>query len=414
MSSGSFESEKSPLDHNNDCLGENNFSMSDNSSSLDLTELVSNESSFSMQQGCSIAALSTAKEEKQQLEHPVDEIINQEEELLIDLESQISESPAGNISPVNVLSQDLDENRLPDLTSFGSKVDQNDSFLESKNPEDCSDKEFTAEKTFSAQDKNTILDKACDTFLDNSNLEESLWNFVPTRGKDETLSFNQRMIDNISQNNWTVDLSLYTSSTSDTSKNTSYSSDIFSIKEKNISLPYKLETLGYFYKQNSCHLESNLFNDSLLSSVVSKNELNVSIENQVFILSAETCEHLTTLTNDTHAKVMDFSNNSLFIAYGDQSGKLLVLHSSSKAVIFSRNFSNGITNSAEGSNSVENCDFISLKFIPNKDGSEDLYLFISLNQQHVLTRYRNLNLQRLHEALIGNDVILSKKIREAV
>ncbi|PVU93225.1 hypothetical protein BB561_003377 [Smittium simulii] len=248
--------------------------------------------------------------------------------------------------------------------------------------------------------------------------DEPVWHFEHTLSREETLRFDKRVTDTTMSITCEFDPSLLDYSNSQLeSIDLSTTYKIFSLK-KNTSMiqSFKLETIGVLSKACSSNFTDKKNINSNLCAVLSEKEINISIDNNMFIVSANSGKHLTTIKSENNSQAITFSNQSLFIAYGDQSGSLYILHSLSKTVIFKQNFASEILASTSQKNIKysNHGKFISLRFVKCNDEIEELILVYSRDNFKVMVRYSNLNLFELNKAICESDFNLASNIKSQI
>ncbi|PVU92567.1 hypothetical protein BB559_003695 [Furculomyces boomerangus] len=353
------------------------------------------------------------------------------------------------------ISYDSDQSMSEDFSNFeqqdnpvhfqpeiNNEIYQQNTF--SPNPE-----ELYSDQSTSSSDEFT--EDIYDSEENSNNNNDFEWRYVPIGKQDETLRFNQRLMDNIERHDWTRINPIHDSTTvlfpeskqkeapTLNSTNSSNLDSIFSVdKNTNLSIPFKLETVGSLKKRKIQKNTNQTKISDLLNFRISltEKEIGIGVSNQMFILSSETGSHISTIKNEKQSQAISFSKNSLFLAYGDSSGTLYILQNSTKKLLFTHKLQNtDIFNTKENEklNGIEKTktdtnssledikesptigNFVALRFISNINSrSEELIGIYTSKVANILVRFSNLLLTDLDESLSNNDINRISEIKQSI
>ncbi|KAJ1918265.1 hypothetical protein H4219_002737 [Mycoemilia scoparia] len=168
---------------------------------------------------------------------------------------------------------------------------------------------------------------------------------------------------------------------------------------------YKLETVA------SLEGEKRDFSkdDEKCEALLSPNGFAVAIGQQIFVMSSDLSEQLTTIHHNRRPKLMAFSAASKFIAFGDDSGTLTIVHIDTKRVVFSEELQD---ESAEDSNQNRGQGIVALKFYSFPERSTEELILISGNGN--LFWFSNLKLTMLSDVIASGDMHTAAEIKASI
>ncbi|KAJ2845931.1 hypothetical protein IWW36_004580, partial [Coemansia brasiliensis] len=169
---------------------------------------------------------------------------------------------------------------------------------------------------------------------------------------------------------------------------------------------FKLESLLVAARKANSNLDSDR---QWCEATVSARHLAITLGNQIYILAAGCQTHEAVINHNQAIRATALSGDSSFVAFGDATGTLFIIHIQTRRAVFSQN----IQDTQLTRDNSQTLGISALEFaISDADGlHEEL---VAVSDSGAAMRFGNIRLRELSRAIAEGDMKLASCIREQV